>query len=98
MCSIVTLAPTGGGIEWLLALWPCTMGQSSFDEDSVFDGDGGAQSRAAAERLFSMALTPESSKSVKDHHPLMVSYERTRSSPGDISAVSQVHVFYFVRI
>ena len=65
----------------------------SVDEDSVFNGDGGAQSRAAAaERLFSVASTPESAKLVKDHHPLMVSYERTQSSPGDISAVSQVPV------
>jgi hypothetical protein len=61
----------------------------------VFDGDGGAHSRET-ERLFSVASTPESSKRVKDHHPLMVSYERTQSSPGDISApteVSQIHVY-----
>ena len=65
----------------------------SVDEDSVFNGDGGAQSRAAAaERLFSVASTPESAKLVKDHHPLMVSYERTQSSPGDISAVSQIYI------
>ena len=57
----------------------------SVDEDSVFDGDTGTHSRAAAERLFSVVSTPESGKVLKDSHPLTVSYERTQSSPGDIS-------------
>ena len=66
----------------------------SIDEDSVFDGDTGTHSRVA-ERHFSVASTPESGKVVKDSHPLMVSYERTQSSPGDISTpmeVRQLHV------
>lgn len=61
----------------------------SVDEDSVFDGDTGAHSRAT-ERHFSVASTPESGKAVKDHHPLMVSYERTQSFPGDILAPTEV--------
>ena len=66
----------------------------SVEEDSVFDGDTGAHSRVT-ERHFSVASTPESGKAVKDHHPLMVSYERTQSSPGDFltpTEVSQLHI------
>ena len=64
-------------------------------EESVFYGDSGTHSRET-ERHFSVASTPESGKTVKDHHPLMVSYERTQSSPGDIftpTEVSQLCVY-----
>ena len=56
------------------------------EEDSVFGSDGAAHSRET-ERLFSVASTPESGgRGVKDCHPLTVCYERTQSSPGDISS------------
>ena len=61
----------------------------SVDEDSVFDGDTETPSKFT-ERHLSVASTPESSKTIQDRHPLMVSYERTQSSPGDIATPIEV--------
>lgn len=88
---------TTGSVDHRISQGQATV---SVDEDSVFDGDGGAHSKMP-ERHLSVASTPESGKVVKDNHPLMVSYERTQSSPGEISApteVSQPHTCKYMYI
>ena len=59
---------------------------SSVENDSVFD----VEAPRLKERNLSVASTPESSKSTKISHPLMISYERTQSSPGDVPSMNEV--------
>lgn len=62
---------------------------ASIAEDSVFDMQPHTTLR---ERHFSVASTPESSKSHVHDHPLCVSYERTQSYPGFGVRTSDIEV------
>ena len=86
--SFVAESQASGSIDRRISQGQATT-VSVDEEDSVFGSNGGAHSRET-ERLFSVASTPESGgRGVKDRHPLMVSYERTQSSPGDISSPTE---------
>ena len=86
--SVVEESQASGSVDRRISQGQATT-VSVDEEDSVFGSDGAAHSRET-ERLFSVASTPESGgRGVKDYHPLTVSYERTQSSPGDISSPTE---------
>ena len=86
--SVVEESQASGSVDRRISQGQATT-MSVDEEDSVFGSDGAAHSRET-ERLFSVASTPESGgRGVKDCHPLTVSYERTQSSPGDISSPTE---------